>query len=95
MLSREALRQFVEIGLPDDSKCPFSPKGAEDLVIGVCLERIGVVAGDSRLNDRERMFPFSMAYHLQPPNASADYWYYKMAYYPIHDVREFGFFTLS
>lgn len=62
----------------------------------MCLEKIGVIAGDSRVNGRETFFPFRMDTHLMPDKSLPDdYWYYQRAYYPIHDVIEYNYIENS
>ena len=48
VLSREAVKRFVEDGLTDSHKCKASNTGAEDAEIGKRLQNVGVIAGDSR-----------------------------------------------
>lgn len=47
-LFSEALRRFVEDGLPNPKKCKEQGTGAEDAEMGKCLSKVGVIAGDSR-----------------------------------------------
>uniref|UniRef100_A0AC35UEP0 N-acetylgalactosaminide beta-1,3-galactosyltransferase n=1 Tax=Rhabditophanes sp. KR3021 TaxID=114890 RepID=A0AC35UEP0_9BILA len=66
ILSREALKRFVEIALKDPKKCKRHDNGAEDLEMGRCLQNVGVVAGDSRDSlGRHRMVPFDPLFHLR------------------------------
>ncbi|KAI6237969.1 N-acetylgalactosaminide beta-1,3-galactosyltransferase [Aphelenchoides besseyi] len=59
VLSREAVRRLVEVGLNDTAKCSQDEEGAEDVQIGKCLEAVNVVAGDARdTNGNLRMLPF-------------------------------------
>uniref|UniRef100_A0A914DVJ7 N-acetylgalactosaminide beta-1,3-galactosyltransferase n=1 Tax=Acrobeloides nanus TaxID=290746 RepID=A0A914DVJ7_9BILA len=69
VLSREALRKFVEEALPDPKKCRQDGNGPEDVEMGRCLENVGVIAGDSRdSTGKHRMLPFDPATHLQAGN---------------------------
>lgn len=80
ILSKAALRKFVEVALPDPKKCKKDPTGAEDAEMGKCLDNIGVLAGDSRDSlGRGRMFPFTPLTHMMGgvPNWYIDYVYYK------------------
>ncbi|KAK4309907.1 hypothetical protein Pmani_018488 [Petrolisthes manimaculis] len=80
VLSREAVKKFVEEALTDETKCKKSPHGAEDAEMGKCLDKIGVMAGDSRDSlARGRFFPFTPATHLfgGVPKWYLDYVYYK------------------
>ncbi|XP_066959955.1 glycoprotein-N-acetylgalactosamine 3-beta-galactosyltransferase 1-like isoform X4 [Macrobrachium rosenbergii] len=80
VLSREAVRKFIEDALPNKLKCKEDDTGAEDAEMGKCLDNIGVLAGDSRDSlGRGRFFPFTPATHLMGgvPDWYLDYVYYK------------------
>ncbi|KAK8725654.1 hypothetical protein OTU49_010669 [Cherax quadricarinatus] len=81
VLSREALKQFIEVSLPNKKLCKGDTNtGAEDAELGKCLDNIGVVAGDSRDSyGRGRFFPFTPVTHLfgLVPDWYLDYVYYK------------------
>ncbi|XP_069959630.1 glycoprotein-N-acetylgalactosamine 3-beta-galactosyltransferase 1-like [Cherax quadricarinatus] len=80
VLSREAVKQFVEKALPNDTLCKRDDTGAEDAEMGKCLDHIGVMAGDSRDSlGRGRFFPFTPVTQLfnQVPDWYNDYVYYK------------------
>lgn len=82
VLSREALRRFVEMGLKDPKHCRKDNAGAEDVEIGKCLEALEVVAGDSRDPEgRGRFFPFTPEHHLIPGHVDKSFWYWKYIYY--------------
>uniref|UniRef100_A0A914DYV6 N-acetylgalactosaminide beta-1,3-galactosyltransferase n=1 Tax=Acrobeloides nanus TaxID=290746 RepID=A0A914DYV6_9BILA len=63
VLSREAVKRLVEDGLPDTRKCRGGEYGKEDIEIGKCLEKVGVVAGDSR--DRNGRISWNINEHCQ------------------------------
>ena len=67
VLSKEALKRFVEIGLKKPKLCRPDGGGPEDLGMGKCMENLGIEAGDSRDPEgRKRFFPFVPEDHLIP-----------------------------
>ncbi|KAL5277676.1 C1GALT1.2 family protein [Megaselia abdita] len=73
ILSKEALRRFVEIGLPDRKYCKQEDDEVEDVEMGRCLEKLNVTAVDTLdENMRERMLPLDPEYHL---NNKSESWY--------------------
>ncbi|KAL7073027.1 hypothetical protein ACQ4LE_007861 [Meloidogyne hapla] len=82
VLSRAALRLFVEKGIPDQKICRQDENGAEDAEMGKCMELLGIRAGDSRDNEgRHRFFPFQPSHHLPPGNKDPNYWFWRNIYY--------------
>ncbi|XP_077386022.1 glycoprotein-N-acetylgalactosamine 3-beta-galactosyltransferase 1-B [Festucalex cinctus] len=80
VLSKEALRRFVQ-GF--QTKVCTHTSSVEDLAMGQCLQKVGVLAGDSRDTvQRETFNPFVPEQHLtaQFPNS---FWYWSYCYYPI------------
>ncbi|ODM94205.1 Glycoprotein-N-acetylgalactosamine 3-beta-galactosyltransferase 1 [Orchesella cincta] len=83
VLSKEALRKFVEEAIPDKTKCREDHDGAEDLEMGKCLQNVGVSAGDSRDPfGSYRFLPFTPETHLIPGILRNDSWYWRYIYYP-------------
>ncbi|XP_035512882.1 glycoprotein-N-acetylgalactosamine 3-beta-galactosyltransferase 1-A [Morone saxatilis] len=80
VLSKEALKRFVE-GFRTKVCTHTTP--VEDLALGQCLEKMGVVAGDSRDTlHRETFHPFVPEHHLTG-KFSKSFWYWSYCYYPI------------
>uniref|UniRef100_A0A3B5LTN7 N-acetylgalactosaminide beta-1,3-galactosyltransferase n=1 Tax=Xiphophorus couchianus TaxID=32473 RepID=A0A3B5LTN7_9TELE len=80
VLSKEALRRFVE-GFQTKACTHTTP--VEDLALGQCLEKMGVLAGDSRDTlHRETFHPFVPEHHLTT-KFSKSFWYWSYCFYPI------------
>ncbi|XP_021472459.1 glycoprotein-N-acetylgalactosamine 3-beta-galactosyltransferase 1-B isoform X1 [Oncorhynchus mykiss] len=80
VLSKEALRRFVE-GFK--TKVCTHTTSVEDLALGQCLEKMGVLAMDSRDTlQRETFHPFVPEHHLTG-KFSKSFWYWSYCYYPI------------
>ncbi|XP_041701453.1 glycoprotein-N-acetylgalactosamine 3-beta-galactosyltransferase 1-B [Coregonus clupeaformis] len=80
VLSKEALRRFVE-GFKTKVCTHTTP--VEDLALGQCLEKMGVLAMDSRDTlQRETFHPFVPEHHLTG-KFSKSFWYWSYCYYPI------------
>ena len=82
VLSKDALKRFVEIGLNDPKLCRRASAKSEDIYMAKCLESLGVEAGDSRdLEGRKRFFPFIPEDHLIP-GSQFPKWYWPYQFYP-------------
>merc|ERR1712106_811111 len=84
VLSKEALRRFNEIALPNATICEQSDGGSEDVNMGNCLKGVGVVSTDSRDNfGRFRFLPFTPDNHIgQREWNSQGFWYWAYIKYP-------------
>ncbi|CAL8339163.1 unnamed protein product [Merluccius merluccius] len=82
VLSKEALRRFVE-GFKNHV-CTHT-SSVEDLAMGQCMEKVGVLAGDSRDTAlRETFHPFVPEQHLTSKFPKS-FWYWSYCYYPISE----------
>lgn len=82
VLSKEALRRFVE-GFKN--KLCTHTTSVEDLAMGQCMEKVGVLAGDSRDSmHRETFHPFVPEQHLTSKFPKS-FWYWSYCYYPISE----------
>lgn len=90
VLSREAVRRFVREALPNPQLCQERDEGEEDVELGLCMENVKVLAGDSRDSiGRGRFFPFEPEEHLLPPHNEKNYWYWQYIYYKTDEVRSY------
>ncbi|XP_026162705.1 glycoprotein-N-acetylgalactosamine 3-beta-galactosyltransferase 1-B [Mastacembelus armatus] len=82
VLSKEALRRFVE-GFKT-KQCTHTTS-VEDLAMGQCMEKVGVLAGDTRDTEhRETFHPFVPEQHLTAKFPKS-FWYWSYCYYPISE----------
>ncbi|CAD5224300.1 unnamed protein product [Bursaphelenchus okinawaensis] len=93
VLSREAVRRFVEQALPDPIKCKSADVGNEDVEIGKCLHNVGVTFGDSRDNKgKHRMLPMPPNIHfdfrLHSNRSAVPNWFFKYIYHPYDQKGE-------
>ncbi|KAM4572024.1 glycoprotein-N-acetylgalactosamine 3-beta-galactosyltransferase 1-A [Fundulus diaphanus] len=80
VLSKEALRRFVK-GFQTKACTHTTP--VEDLALGQCLEKMGVLTGDSRdTMHRETFHPFEPEHHLTTKFPKS-FWYWSYCFYPI------------
>ncbi|XP_018427114.1 PREDICTED: glycoprotein-N-acetylgalactosamine 3-beta-galactosyltransferase 1-like [Nanorana parkeri] len=80
VLSKEALKRFVE-GFHNGT-CKHTTS-VEDLALGQCMEKMGVIAGDSRDTvQRETFHPFTPESHLTD-QYDKRFWYWSYSLYPI------------
>lgn len=84
VLSKFALKLFVERALTDSSICKIkSNAGKEDLEIARCLNGVGALAVDSRdLLERKRFLPLPLDHHL---SGEVENWYRELEYYPMNE----------
>lgn len=88
VLSRESLRRFAEEAYPNKTICRQRPGGSEDREMGLCLQNVNVVAGDSRdQSKRGRFFPTTPSGHIIPK--AKTHWYWRYIYYNTKDVSKF------
>ncbi|XP_046445502.1 glycoprotein-N-acetylgalactosamine 3-beta-galactosyltransferase 1-like isoform X2 [Daphnia pulex] len=84
VLSKEALRRFVEIGLENPVKCNDT-EWPEDVQIGICMENLDCKGMDTRDSyGRDRFLPISLETHLTLGIVD-DTWLWEMhpSFYPV------------
>ncbi|KAH7959038.1 hypothetical protein HPB49_007416 [Dermacentor silvarum] len=83
VLSREALRRFVELGMMQ-GQCRPDGAGSEDAELGRCLTRSGVPVGETRdALGRNRFFPLRIEHYFWPDLMPLHWWIWRYAKYPI------------
>jgi len=86
VLSKEAVRRFVEEGLQTPTLCRQDPGGNEDVEMGKCMANLKVKAMDTRDSyGRGRFFPFVPEHHLIPGHVTKDFWFWNYIYYPVKE----------
>ncbi|XP_063709183.1 glycoprotein-N-acetylgalactosamine 3-beta-galactosyltransferase 1-like [Culicoides brevitarsis] len=85
VLSKEALKRFIEEALTDPSKCNQDNGGFEDINMGNCLANVGVVAGDARdAEGKNRFLPYKLTEHMfLEKKEHINTWYKGNSFYPI------------
>ncbi|XP_063709751.1 glycoprotein-N-acetylgalactosamine 3-beta-galactosyltransferase 1-like [Culicoides brevitarsis] len=83
ILSREAVKIFIEKAIYDTEKCSQIDGGAEDAEIGHCLYNVAnVTFGDTRDEfGKERFFPVSLQWLVNDKPADLKFWYWSSAEY--------------
>lgn len=82
VMSREALRRLVVEAFPNPELCDTKCFSADDVMIGRCLGKVNVFAGDSRdAHFHGRFFALQPVDHLGTDQIVEDYWYWKNSYY--------------
>lgn len=88
VLSRVAVKKFVRVLLEKPGLCPDIYFGVEDVQLGVCLEKCGVKAMDTRdAVGRQRFHPLSPWDLLKTDHFERDFWLFSYDYYPTKTVR--------
>lgn len=95
VLSKEALTRFMND--PDkDSPCNQDIEGADDVQIGFCMEKIGVIAGDSRDESKsERFLPLEPEFFIKEHGFDASPWLPGFMYYKVTEVIDLFIFVVS
>lgn len=85
VLSKEALKKFALEAYNNTKICPKIFK-SEDVQLGMCLENINIIAGDSRdAEGKERFIPLAVE-HVIPRDTSL--WYKNYTFYAQNKVRQ-------
>ncbi|EDV94074.1 glycoprotein-N-acetylgalactosamine 3-beta-galactosyltransferase 1 [Drosophila grimshawi] len=84
VLSREALRRFMNEAYDSDKICPEAKKmGIEDFYMGICLQNVGVHLIDSSHalpnDERPKFFPLDVVNYVYNANGSIPDWLQEMS----------------
>ena len=82
VLSKESLQRFYKKGVLEN-KCPIDENN-EDLMLGFCMKKLKVIAGDSRDNlMRERFFQFQPDIALPDHPKDPGFWYHTYTWFQL------------
>ena len=73
ILSKKALEKFVKRVL--EGKCEPGIKGAEDLLVGKCLQEQVLFIDAHDVNHEKQIFPISFEQNFKTNKKNIDYWY--------------------
>lgn len=85
VLSKESLRKYAHEAYENPDVCPETYQ-AEDVQLGLCLQNIGIIAGDTRDKEgNERFLPLPVEY-LIPEDKT--WWYKNYSFYEQREVSK-------
>uniref|UniRef100_A0A1I8I5Y1 N-acetylgalactosaminide beta-1,3-galactosyltransferase n=2 Tax=Macrostomum lignano TaxID=282301 RepID=A0A1I8I5Y1_9PLAT len=89
VLSRAAVRKFVDLGLPSRDSACSGQFISEDVNLGSCMNMLGVhVLNSLDSLGRERFHPFQPEHHLPPGGIPPGNWLRRYNYYPLREGPE-------
>ncbi|XP_043911009.1 glycoprotein-N-acetylgalactosamine 3-beta-galactosyltransferase 1-like [Protopterus annectens] len=79
VLSKKALQMYV--AAMRNNRCNHTTS-TEDVALGKCMDKLGIIPGDSRdIYKQETFFPFYPDHHLMPGFLQKTSWFWRFNYY--------------